>query len=421
MRAPHPLFLTIPSQPAARRRSPDAPAALQTRNPGSKPGGNPASNPASDSQPGSGVARHLRPLLPPEAFRTNPHRLGLVAINAAILLLGWTMAAHLHHWPRPWLLAWLPLALVMGNSVFVLGLAAHDLMHGSLPRSRSLRRLVAQAAFSVSWMTPTLWQAVHNREHHGNTNALADPDRSYLETQSGSWGKRLFQLIAPSVESNPVLLALGMTSAWPLHHFRTSCEVLLGNGGNNGAGELGASRFAPAAFPVSPADRRTIAAELLLLVALHGVLIGWIGPRPLPLLLGYFLPLWLGYAMSMAYIYTNHMLSPLTEDNDPLVSSLSLRVPAWLDLLHFNFSHHSEHHVFPGLNSSFYPQVRELLLRHYPERYRLLGAGQAWRLLLSTPRFYRDAHTLANLDGTITAPVPLAGPGVPSEAVTHQP
>ncbi|MGB5133765.1 MAG: fatty acid desaturase [Prochlorococcaceae cyanobacterium] len=351
-------------------------------------------------------------MLPPEAFRTSPHRLGLVAINAAILLLGWTMAAQLHHWPRPWLVAWLPLALVMGNSVFVLGLAAHDLMHGSFPRSRLLRRLAAMAAFSVSWMTPTLWQAVHNREHHGHTNALVDPDRSYLESQPGSWGKRLFQAIAPSVESHPLLLALGMTSAWPLHHFRTSCEVLLGNGGSDGFGGQVASRFAPAAFQVSPAERRTIAAELLLLVALHGLLIGWIGLRPLPLLLGYFLPLWLGYAMSMAYIYTNHMLSPLTEDNDPLVSSLSLRVPAWLDLLHFNFSHHSEHHVFPGLNSSYYPQVRELLLRRHPERFRLLGAGQAWRLLLSTPRFYRDAHTLTSLDGTVTAPVPLGPDGL---------
>ena len=409
--------MTITSHPAAHRDSPDSPAAVQTLNPDTNRGtdSEPASNSraASDSQPGSGVARHLRPLLPPEAFRTSPHRLAQVGINAAILLLGWTMAAELHLWPRPWLLAWLPLALVMGNSVFVLGLAAHDLMHGSFPRRRSLRRLVAQAAFSVSWMTPTLWQAVHNREHHGHTNALVDPDRSYLQSQSGSWGKRLFQAIAPSVESNPLLLVLGMTSAWPLHHFRTSCEVLLGNPGPVGGGAV-AGRFAPAAFPVSPAERRAIAAELLLLLGLHSLLIAWIGARPLPLVLGYFLPLWLGYAMAMAYIYTNHMLSPLTEDNDPLTSSLSLKVPLWLDLLHGNFSHHSEHHVFPGLNSSYYPQVRELLLRHYPERFRLLGGVEAWRLLLSTPRFYRDARTLTSLDGSITAPVPLVAGGVPS-------
>lgn len=248
------------------------------------------------------MARSLRPLLPPEAFQTSGQGLLLMAINAMILLLGWTMAARLHLWPRPWLLAWLPLALLMGNSVFVLGLLAHDLMHGSRPRARWLRRSLALAAFSVSWMTPTLWHAVHNREHHGHTNGQGDPDRSYLESQPNSWGKLLFHAIAPSSQSHPLLLALGMNSAWPLHHFRTTCGVLLAPAGD--------SRFAPANFRVSRAERRAIALELLLVVGLHALLIGAIGLRPLPLLLGYFLPLWLGYAMAMAYIYTNQMLSP---------------------------------------------------------------------------------------------------------------
>ncbi len=346
------------------------------------------------------VARRLRPLLPAEAFETNPARLGLIPINLAILALGWQLASQLDRLPLAALLLWLPLAVVMGNSVFVLGLLAHDLMHGSLPRQRPLRRLVGLVAFSVSWMTPTLWQAVHNREHHGHTNGLVDPDRSYLESQSSSWGKRLFRWIAPSSEVHPLILALGMTSAWPLHHFRTTCSVLLFNTAN--------TRFTPAAFQVSKAERQAIALELLVVFALHAGVISWIGLRPVPLLLGYFLPLWIGYAMAMIYIYTNHMLSPLTEDNDPLVSSLSLRVPAWIDLMHCNFSHHSEHHVFPGLNSNYYPLVRELLLVHYPDRFRLMGAGQAWRLMLSTPRFYRDAVTLVNWDGTVTMPVPCA-------------
>lgn len=371
-------------------------AALQ---PPASPGSHPPGN-----TPGQSVARSLRPLLPPEAFQTSGQGLLLMAINALILLLGWSMAARLHLWPRPWLLAWLPLALLMGNSVFVLGLLAHDLMHGPWPRARWLRRSLALAAFSISWMTPTLWHAVHNREHHGHTNGLGDPDRAYLESQPNSWGKLLFHAIAPSSQSHPLLLALGMTSAWPLHHFRTTCGVLLAPAGD--------SRFAPASFRVSRAERRAIALELLLVVGLHAVLIGAIGLRPLPLLLGYFLPLWLGYAMAMAYIYTNHMLSPLGEVNDPLESSLSLRVPAWLDLLHLNFSHHSEHHVFPSLNSSYYPLLRQLLLRRYPEHFRLLGAKQAWRLLLSTPRLYRDPGCLTSLNGRVTTPVPLGRPGL---------
>jgi fatty acid desaturase len=137
------------------------------------------------------------------------------------------MAGWLHYWPKPWLLAWLPLALVMGKSVFVLGLLAHDLMHGSRPRARWLRRLLAFGAFSVSWMTPTLWQVVHNREHDGHTNGLGNPDRGYLESQADSWGKRLFQTTSLSSQTHPMPLALGMSSAWPLHHFRVTCAVLL--------------------------------------------------------------------------------------------------------------------------------------------------------------------------------------------------
>ncbi|MGC5195802.1 fatty acid desaturase family protein [Aphanothece microscopica] len=310
------------------------------------------------------------------------------------------MASQLDRWPLPSLLIWLPIAVLMGNSVMVLGFLAHDLMHGRGPRQRTLRRLAGLLGFSMLWMTPTLWQAVHNREHHSHTNGLQDPDRSYLASQPNSWGKRLFHWIAPSSEVNPLVLALGMTSAWPLHHFRTTCAVLLFNSTKTG--------FTPASFRVRPAERRAIGLELAAVASIHLLVISWIGLQPIQLLLGYFLPLWIGYAMAMAYIYTNHVLNPLTEDNDPLLSSLSLQVPAWIDLLHCNFSHHSEHHVFPGLNSNYYPLVRQLLLRHHGDRFNLMGAAEAWRLMLATPRFYRDAGHLISADGAVLVPVPLA-------------
>lgn len=150
-------------------------------------------------------ARELRPLLPAGAFEPDRTLLPVSAINGAILLLGWQMADRLDQWPLLWLPLWLPFALIMGNSVFVLGLSMHDLLHGSVVRGPERRRLVALLGFSMSWMTPTLWQAVHNREHHQHTNGLRDPDRAYLEVQPRTWGKRLFQLIAPSLEVSPLV------------------------------------------------------------------------------------------------------------------------------------------------------------------------------------------------------------------------
>jgi fatty acid desaturase len=350
----------------------------------------------------AGYARQLRPLLPPEAFHGSRERLTLLLINGLILLLGWRMAGGLHRWPWPAPLLFLPLALVMGNAVIVLGFASHDLLHGNAVGRGWLRRALALLPFGMLWMPPTLWLAAHNREHHGHTNALSDPDRTYLETQPSSWGKRIHHLFIPSCEVGPGWLAVGMAGTWFAHTLLTLASVLLRPDGSG--------RFVPAAFVVSAPERRAIAAELALIVALHAAVLWWLGLHPLNLLLGYVLPLALGYAGVMAYIYTNHLLCPLGESNDPLRNSLSLSVPPWLDLLHLNFSHHTEHHIFPGLNSSYYPQLRLLLQQHHAERYQLLPAAEAWRLLLSTPRFYRDATTLTTWNGAQAMPVPALGP-----------
>jgi len=358
----------------------------------------PLEPPHLDYQSAASYARELRPQLPPGAFRTDPNRLALVVINLAILALGWAMADQLDHWPGFWPLAFLPFALVMGNSVIVLLFATHDLLHGSSLRGRAWRRAVGLLGLALLWMPPTLWQAVHNREHHSATNSLADPDRSYLESQPATWGKWIQHQFTPSDTVRPLGLLVGLAHSWVVHNLRTLASVLLFNDG--------APNFTPASFRVSPKERLLIGFELLAIVALHAGVIVWLDGQPLKLLLGYFIPLWIGYSGAIAYIYTNHLLCPLTEINDPLANTLSLRLPRIFDLLHLNFSYHTEPHIFPGLNSSYYPFVRRLLQEQYPDRYQLLDGAEAWRLLLSTPRHYRDAQTLTNWSGSREMAVP---------------
>jgi len=110
----------------------------------------------------------------------------------------------------------------------------------------------------------------------------------------------------------------------------------------------------------------------------------------------------------MFYIFTNHMFCEMTNVNDPLINTVSLRVPKLFDRLHLNFSYHTEHHIFPGVNSDYYPMVQELLKAHYPDRYNLLEAGKAWRLLMETPRHYRDSHTFTNWSGEESISCPLS-------------
>ncbi|WP_017804472.1 fatty acid desaturase family protein [Nodularia spumigena] len=165
--------------------------------------------------------------------------------------------------------------------------------------------------------------------------------------------------------------------------------------------------YVPAAFTVSAKDRRAIAGELFLMSIIHLTILAYLEFHPLKLILSYFLPIAMGNAALMFYIYTNHLLCPMTDVNDPLVNSTSLRVYKIFDLLHFNFSHHTEHHLFPGMNSDYYLMVRKLLETDYAEKYNLLDAPEAWRLLMKSPRHYKDENTLTDWAGKVTIPCPL--------------
>ena len=124
-------------------------------------------------------------------------------------------------------------------------------------------------------------------------------------------------------------------------------------------------------------------------------------------MLSYFIPIGIGYAGLIFYIYTNHMLSPMTSINDPLLNSISIRVPKLFDQLHLNSSYHTEHHIFPGINSDYYPRVQELLETHHPERMNLLDAGEVWYLLRQTPRHYKNENIFTDWSGEKSVTSPL--------------
>ena len=345
-------------------------------------------------------AKTLRPLLPKEAFTPDPSKLVILFINLAILILGWAIASHLDSWSLYLLWLYLPLAVVMGNSVTVLLFSSHEVMHGSVIRNPRLIRMIGLLGFTIGWMPPTFWKAVHNRVHHSKTNSLADPDRNYLYDQPNSWGKWFQHLIEPSSEVNPIGLALGMPTSWLLYTFRNLTSVLLFNDES--------VDYVPAAVRVSAKDRLAIAGEFFTILMIHLSLLAYLQFDILKLVLSYFIPLGIGYAGMFFYIYTNHMICPMTSVNDPLLNSVSLQVPKFFDKLHLNFSYHTEHHIFPGINSDYYPMVQKLLKIYYPDRINLLNADDAWRLLMQTPRHYKNEDTFADWSGENYVTCPLS-------------
>jgi fatty acid desaturase len=190
-----------------------------------------------------------------------------------------------------------------------------------------------------------------------------------------------------------------MPGSWLFHNFSNLSSILLFN--------KKSVNYVPAAFTVSKKDRLVIALECLGILAIHLSILAYLGFEPLKITLGYLLPLAISNAGIMFYIYTNHLICRMTSVNDPLINSLSLRVPKIFDRLHLNFSYHTEHHIFPSLNSDYYPLVQELIQTHYPGRMNLVSAGEAWQLLMKTPRHYKDELTLTDSSGKISVSCPF--------------
>jgi fatty acid desaturase len=350
--------------------------------------------------PHSEYVKKLKPLLPPEAFKPDSSKLILFFLNLGILGLGWSIIASIDYQPIYLLFVYLPLALIMGNSIVTLSFFSHDLMHGSIIKSSRFIYVIGFLGFLMLFMPPTQWKTLHNLVHHNNTNSLADPDRNYLYEQPNTWGKLIQNFFVPSPDFNLFLfLILGMPGSWLFHNFSNLSSILLFN--------KKSVDYVPAAFTVSKRDRGIIAIELLIMICLHFSILFFLNFDPLKIILGYFLPLAISHAGIMFYIYTNHLICRMTSVNDPLINSLSLRVPKIFDRLHLNFSYHTEHHIFPSLNSDYYPLVQELIQIHYPGRMNLVSAGEAWQLLMKTPRHYKDELTLTDYSGKISVSCPF--------------
>jgi fatty acid desaturase len=155
--------------------------------------------------------------------------------------------------------------------------------------------------------------------------------------------------------------------------------------------------------------------EALIALGIWLALGAWIGP--LGFLLVYVLPLVVGNVVVMAHIVTNHSLSPLADENDPLTTTLTVTVPRWFSFYTLGFGYHVEHHLFPSMSHRHGPLVAQHLRHMAPDRYQEMPLLAALRLMFSTPRVYENHTTLYDPATGERAPalgsrpvfIPLAG------------
>lgn len=322
-----------------------------------------------DLHPGGWYGARIAPHLPKEVFEPVPARLWggfayLLITAGSIIAIG---TLHLPWWAN------LLLALVIGQGFAGLGFLGHEILHGTVVRNARLRDWLGAVCFAQFSLGPKLWRKWHNMEHHGHTQVDdLDPDAwATMEELYRRPALRFLYRLPPSVRSFFTLVSY--TLFFSIH------SLLM---------------FRRFYREFRPAERRQVLLQLLTPAALWLGLLVWMGP--VLWLFAYLLPLMIANFLVIAYISSNHQLNPLAETNDPLAVSLTVTVPRWVDVLHFNFSYHTEHHLFPAMNPRWAPLVKAELLRLFPERYHSMSMARAMLTLWRTPRIYHERTSLVD-------------------------
>jgi len=315
--------------------------------------------------------RILKADLPGYMFKAQPQRLYWLLLHACIILsCSWMIVKNDHMFVR------LLLGGLIGNSLGTLGFLGHEILHGTVVKSRKLILLLGSICMAHWGLYGKAWIIWHNKEHHSKTqHPFDDPDCfGRIEMYLRSSRMQMLERFIPGS-----LTAISFTFLFWFFSFHTGWIVLFNR-------------------HLFSKKKDWIESVLFLVLSV----VGW--PLLVFLLFGMaFLPyLWLtplliSNLVFMSYVATNHFLNPLTPAvNDPLVNSLTVRTPAWMERLHLNNGYHTEHHLFPHVNPRFAPLLNQVLKSRWPERYNEMNFFKAIRLVYQTPRIYFNDTTQIN-------------------------
>jgi fatty acid desaturase len=323
----------------------------------------------------------VRPLLPSEAFVPSREKLWQIGLHLAIIeLCIWGISVF------PYIAARFVLSAVIGHSLTCLVFLAHELSHGGIMRRSRLRYPLEVFLWGLNLIPATMWRKLHNENHHVHANTLNDPDRYFRQCEFDAPGGRLRRWYARW------FMPHRLTSRWNLgvgFHFVTYVFRHLATVFYPGDRRPAIVTFKP---DYRPAERRRIVLELvciaglqfLIYVAVGRSIMAWMWAGPIALLFT--------STFAMSYIWTNHYSRGFHEWHDPLAGSTSIEVPRIFDSLHSNFSYHTEHHLFPGMSSKYYPLVGRLLRQQFPDRYQRITYRQAWRQLWTGEPFIVEGN-----------------------------
>jgi fatty acid desaturase len=319
----------------------------------------------------SKYVRELRARLSPETAEPARSRLAFVPGHLAVIAIATCAIAG--GWVGYPLVP--VLSLVIGVSFAGLTFVAHEATHGGIVRGRTARWLVGWIGFLPFTLSPRLWAAWHDRVHHAHANLADDPDAyPTLTAYQGSRRVR-FLVDAFSLGGRRWRGALSLFFGFTVQSVHQLCV----------ARQRGF--LARRAFWIA-------VAETMVGVAIWAVVAALVGG--VAFLFVFVVPLLVANAIVMAFILTNHSLSPRVAIDDPLVSALSVTTPRWIEWITLRFGYHVEHHLLPAMSTRHAGTVRDLLRELWPARYQSMPLATALYELHRTARVYKDDVTLVD-------------------------
>lgn len=314
----------------------------------------------------SEYVNELRALLPAEAFAAAPRKLCWLFAHLFIVIGG-----YLGIRSSSSVIVFAVLAGLIGHSMACIAFLTHELSHNIIIRRRSLRNVLEVFFWALNLIPATVWRRVHNQTHHMHANTVKDPDRQFLESEKrliNCWYSKLFYPHRNTLRWNPVVA----------FHFVPYIA-------RNIIAAFYPNSRKPALVPYKPFYtqklRIHIVMELIVIVGIQVAIFYGVGARWTAYFWASTAVVLITSAIVMAYVFTNHFLNPLVERADSMAATTSVIVPRWCDLLHSNFSYHTEHHLFPHMNSKFYPELSTLLQERYSDLYCRVPIRRAWQSL----------------------------------------
>lgn len=314
--------------------------------------------------------QELKAKLPPEIFARTPWRIlyffSFLAINISLVYF-------VVHYDPAWYLKLLA-AFIIGQLAGSLSLFAHEVLHGSIFKSKFIQDAIAFVCYTPFLLSPTYWRFWHNGLHHGNTQLIyKDPDAfpTLSVYKRSRFMRAIFRLSPGSKNVLSYLYLFYWFSFQALinqFHFRFKNKMW------------------------DKMDHARVWKELIPMCLVAGGYVYWVGAANFLYLV--LIPFCLMNYVILSYIVTNHNMSPLTKVNDPMVNSLTVTTGKFWSFIHLNFGYHVEHHLFPRVSCKHAKKLHVLCKEMYPEQYQSMPKWKALKHLYLTPRIYKSSDML---------------------------